>query len=91
VTADRALEDKRAQLQTAFDLYITNHFAACEASAAVYAKEGKLVVQISGERPNLRNYWSGRWHSEWTVAPSGTSAAVTGEIKVRAVCCVHGA
>ena len=41
---------------------------------------------ITGEKPNLRNFWSGKWNSTWTVTPAagGAGASVTGDIKVHA-------
>ena len=30
-----------------------------------------------------KNYWNGRWRSQWTVAISGGQAEVTGVLKVQ--------
>lgn len=80
---DSSLESQRASLQTVLDAYVSQHYANSEAAASVLAKDGKLIVHISGEKPNLRNYWAGRWQSQWTLTPSGTNAALSGEIKVK--------
>lgn len=79
---DSSLESQRSSLQTVLDTYVSQHYAGSDAAASVLAKDGKLVIHISGERPNLRNYWSGRWQSQWTLTPSGSNAALSGEIKV---------
>lgn len=80
---DSSLESQRSSLQTVLDAYVGQHYANSDAAASVLAKDGKLIIHISGERPNLRNYWSGRWQSQWTLTPSGSNAALSGEIKVR--------
>lgn len=50
----------------------------------MYAKGGQIVVCITGERPNLRNFWSGKWNSTWTLTVAGAVATLSGEIKVHA-------
>jgi len=30
-------------------------------------KDGEIIVQISAQKTNLRNFWSGKWRSEWHV------------------------
>jgi len=43
----------------------------------VYAKDGQITILISGEKFNLRNYWSGRWSSEYNVSNiSGTNCRI---------------
>ncbi|CAE7710555.1 Capza1, partial [Symbiodinium microadriaticum] len=81
---DVLLESKRAALQAGLDAYVTSRFVAEEAAAGVYAREGRIVAVLSGERPNLRNFWSGRWSSTWTVQCAGDQATIAGEIKVHA-------
>ena len=57
----------------------------------MYASGGKLTAVVSGERLNLRNFWSGLFVSTWTVQPPSSGGAgggggsiAAGEIKVRA-------
>ena len=64
------------------ETYVAQQYANSEAAVAVYAKDGKLIVNIAGEKPNLRNYWSGRWQSQWTLTSSGSNVTIAGEIKV---------
>lgn len=47
-----------------------------------YAWNGNLMVIISSEKPNLRNYWAGRWTSVWTVKTAVGKTTVSGDIKV---------
>lgn len=51
-------------------------------AAGTFVSDNKLVVVIVSEKPNLRNYWSGRWGSVWTIDISGAKPVITGEIKV---------
>ena len=76
------LEDVRSQVETALEAYVAAQYQEGTAAAAVYAINGELRVVISGERLNLRNFWSGLFVSTWTVNPK--TLAVSGEIKVRA-------
>lgn len=80
--ADVALESHRAAIQTAVDGYIAQRYITDGAAAGAFSKDGKIVVMITGEKPNLRNFWSGKWTSTWTVTVEGSRASVTGEIKV---------
>lgn len=53
------------------------------AAGAFAASDNKLTIVISGERTNLKNFWSGRWISSWTVDLSADShATISGDIKV---------
>ena len=38
-----------------------------DSAAAVFSKDGSLYLNISAEKVNLRNFWSGRMHSNWVV------------------------
>jgi hypothetical protein len=54
------------------------------ASVGVYAIEGKINIAITGEKVNLKNFWSGKWTSNWnlTIDGSGGSATLSGDIKI---------
>mmetsp|Transcript_16225 Transcript_16225/g.32383 ORF Transcript_16225/g.32383 Transcript_16225/m.32383 type:complete len:291 (-) Transcript_16225:18-890(-) len=79
---DAALESERAATQTAINTYMNGRFCTQggAAASAVYAKDGKLTVILSGEKINLRNFWSGSWRSSFEINPS--SGAITGSIRV---------
>lgn len=79
---DPELEDTRAAVQKALDQYVTTKFVAEASAAGAYTKDGKIVVVIVGEKPSLRNFWSGRWSSTWTIAVGDGSATISGDIKV---------
>jgi len=83
-STDSALELSRAALQSSLSTYKAAKYSAEEAAASVYAKGGKIIVLVSGEKANLRNFWSGRWASWWTITIAGGKANVEGEVKIHA-------
>lgn len=75
----------RAAVQHALDAYVSRKFLCEESAGSVFELgDGSLQVIIAGERPNLRNFWSGKWTSTWVVALNGGghSADVQGDIKI---------
>lgn len=75
-------EEERLALQFELDKYMTGRFLPEQCAAGVFTKDGNLTIVVAGERPNLRNFWSGKWLSNWNVALSPGEATVTGTIKV---------
>lgn len=60
--------------------YLGRHFAGGRAACGVFSKGGKLTVVISGDKINLKNYWSASWVSTWTVE----GGEISGTAKIRA-------
>lgn len=79
---DESHEEIRAAIQTAVSGYVSSSYQSEQAAGGVFAKDDKLYIVITGEKNNLKNFWSGKWNSVWTVNVSGSSASITGEIKV---------
>lgn len=79
---DASKEEERVALQSELDTYMTGRFLPENCAAGVFAKDGNLSVSVAGERPNLRNFWSGKWVSNWDVSLAPGEATVTGNIKV---------
>jgi capping protein alpha len=77
-------EGLRSALQEGVTQYVNNFYISERAAGGVYETSGELLVLVSGERFNLKNFWSGRWSSEWHIRPSGSSATVTGTITLHA-------
>ena len=51
-------------------------------AGGVYISNDNLLIAVSSEEPNLRNYWSGMWFSTWTVSFVNSKVSITGDIKV---------
>lgn len=81
---DMSREEERLALQSEIDKYMTGKFIPENCAGGVFTSDGNLLVCVAGERPNLRNFWSGKWLSNWTVSLSPGEATVTGSIKVHA-------
>ncbi|RHZ20210.1 hypothetical protein DYB37_003827 [Aphanomyces astaci] len=43
--------------------------------AAVFATDSTITIVLSTERVSLRNFWSGRWKSKWTLTNVSPDAA----------------
>ncbi|KDO25914.1 hypothetical protein SPRG_08855 [Saprolegnia parasitica CBS 223.65] len=71
-------EPFRLAVHQALDDYAFTQFAN-QGAVAVYATSpNELAIVLSTERVNLRNYWSGRWKSQWTL--NLETRALTGTI-----------
>ena len=80
---DSDLESRRTSLQAALSKYVSNAYES-NSAAGVYAKDSKFNLVITGEKSNLRNFWSGKWSSTWTVECTGGSTSLKGEIRIHA-------
>lgn len=80
--AQSSLESKRSAIQSALKSYLEANYKAEMTAAGTFVSDNKLVVVIVSEKPNLRNYWSGRWASVWTIEISRAKPVITGEVKV---------
>ena len=79
-----ALSVEKAAIDAAMQTYVTAQYGSAGA-VAVYADDTDVLkIVISGEKINLRNYWSGNWRSTWAVDVKGNEATVSGTLKVRA-------
>jgi len=79
---DESHETIRAAVQTVVSSYVSATYQTEQSAGGVFAKDDKLYVVVTGEKNNLKNFWSGKWNSVWTVNLSGSSATVTGDIKL---------
>lgn len=79
---DESLELKRSAIQERLGKYVSLSFPADTAAGGAFAKDGKITVALTGEKINLKNFWSGRWQSTWTVSFAGQACTVSGDIKL---------
>jgi hypothetical protein len=80
VTINDALESRRKAVYNAVVNYVNNNYKPEDSGVSVFSTGDKIVVVISSEKPNLRNFWSGRWTSAWTIVGN----KVAGNIKIHA-------
>jgi hypothetical protein len=81
-STDSRLEDERNTIQIALSKYISDKFQCPESAGSVYISGESIVITICGEKPNLKNFWSGRFHSTYNVKILSSVAEITGEIQV---------
>ena len=79
-----SMESQRATLQSALSKYVNSGYESATSAGCVYAKNAKFNLVITGEKSNLRNFWSGKWSSTWELTSSGGSTTLKGEIKIHA-------
>lgn len=84
VGPESALTEERASIQAAIQAYVAAQYAGTACAGAFADETDSIKVVISGEKINLRNYWSGNWRSSWVVEVRGAQASLTGSLKVRA-------
>eukprot|EP01039_Chlorochromonas_danica_P004217 gene4219-4634_t len=81
--SDESLEVLRQELQLVSETYVKANYLAEQSAAGVFARDGVISILVSGEKVNLRSFWSGRWTSTWAVAKTSANAVtLTGEIKI---------
>ncbi|OQR88924.1 F-actin-capping protein subunit alpha [Thraustotheca clavata] len=73
-------EPYRLALQNALDDYSLAQYTNQGVVAVVSTGENEIAIVISTERINLRNYWSGRWTSQWKLQLEGQAATLSGSI-----------
>ena len=80
---DKKKETERAALQVEINKYVSSTYPSENSAGGVFARDGKLVIAISGEKTSLKNFWSGKWSSAWQVSFDDESiASISGDIKV---------
>lgn len=73
----------RGALQNAVNSYITSNYPSEASAAGVFTKDANTYsVVVTGEKTSLKNFWSGRWSSSWTLSLADTSCTISGDIKV---------
>jgi len=72
---------QRKALDDAFQEYINEHFATGVVSVTPH--EGNLAVCVVANKYSPRNYWNGRWRSQWIVEISGDQAKAKGLLRAQ--------
>merc|ERR1712106_707651 len=79
--ANQPDSDARRDAEKAVDEYVAAHFPAGVSST--YLADGHIVICIEDHKYSPRNFWNGRWASEYRIPENG--GELTGTIK----CKVH--
>src|SRR3989338_156885 len=76
---DQSMEATRVAFEGAMSQYTTDHYK--DGTCTVYAKDKGIQVCISAARFNPKNFWNGRWRSQWACKNNGKDWALTGKIR----------
>lgn len=82
LTFDEFTETARRAIQNRLNTYVTTSLITDTAAGGAYLKDGGIFLVISGEKANLKSFWSGKFQSQWTVTLDGTTARLSGESKI---------
>ena len=81
--SDDAKNGIKDALQPELKKYIQSFYVSDPSAAMAYAKDGKVVVVLTGEKVNLKNFWSGKWNSTWTLSfDADNNVSISGEVKI---------
>jgi len=74
---------QKKAIESKLEEYVSQRYIAPDSAGAVYFKSGnELTICIVGEKANLRNFWSGKWSSTWSVVLDTDNGACTIEGRV---------
>jgi len=79
------VESLRAAIEAEVTAYALNHYRhGVSATFSKPTEDGKSIVCcIEDHQFQPKNYWNGRWRSQWTVTMAGQQAEVVGVLKVQ--------
>jgi len=83
---DSSMESLRAAVETEVTEYCLNHYRhGVSSTFSKTTEEGEkaIVCCIEDHQFQPKNFWNGRWRSQWTVVVSGQQAELTGVLKVQ--------
>ncbi len=69
-------------MQSKATSYTSTSHVTESSGAGVFVKDGNFVIVLTGEKTNLKNFWSGKWQSTWTVKVDGSTAELSGDVKL---------
>jgi capping protein alpha len=79
---DEEVSTLRRALQSKASSYTSTSHVTESSGAGVFVKDGNFVIVLSGEKTNLKNFWSGKWTSTWSLKVDGSSAELSGDAKL---------
>lgn len=83
---DETQEPLRATLQSGVEGYVSAAYLSTMSAGGAFVKDGEFTIVITGEKSNLKNFWSGKWNSVWKIEVDEEAATykISGEIKILA-------
>ncbi|KAG8237077.1 hypothetical protein J437_LFUL005184 [Ladona fulva] len=83
--ADQVAEPWRAALETEFTSYTSSHYkhGVCSVFGRSQGSTITLIACIEDHQFQPKNYWNGRWRSQWSVAFTSGAAELRGILKVQ--------
>jgi len=82
---EQDMESLRAAIEAEVTAYCMNHYrhGVCS-SFSKAGEDGKTIVCcIEDHQFQPKNYWNGRWRSQWSLLVSGQQAQLSGVLKVQ--------
>nr|CAG4634892.1 EOG090X08VX [Alona affinis] len=82
---EAAVESWREALQTQFTDYTANHYkhGVCAVFGQSRGDSMTLVACIEDHQFQPKNYWNGRWRSQWSAVFSGGTGELQGTLRVQ--------
>ena len=83
---ETSMESLRSAVETEVTEYCLNHYRhGVSSTFSKTTEEGQqaIVCCIEDHQFQPKNFWNGRWRSQWSVLVSGQQAEVTGVLKVQ--------
>jgi len=85
-TPESGMESLRAAVEAEVTAYTSSHYrhGVCATFSKPSESSGQLIVScIEDHQFQPKNYWNGRWRSQWTLQVEGPQAHITGVLKVQ--------
>ena len=83
---ETSMESLRSAVETEVTEYCLNHYRhGVSSTFSKTTEEGQqaIVCCIEDHQFQPKNFWNGRWRSQWTLVVSGQQAEITGVLKVQ--------
>jgi len=83
---ESSMESLRSAVETEVTEYCLNHYRhGVSSTFSKTTEDGQqaIVCCIEDHQFQPKNFWNGRWRSQWTMVVSGQQAEVTGVLKVQ--------
>mmetsp|Transcript_12364 Transcript_12364/g.22057 ORF Transcript_12364/g.22057 Transcript_12364/m.22057 type:complete len:289 (+) Transcript_12364:291-1157(+) len=75
------LDEMRTAVEDQVSKYVSSQFLEGTTMVSASGNKGRVIVHLSGEKLNLKNYWSGRWMAKYTIDVVGKR--LSGSVKIR--------